>query len=634
MNFPFQRPAALCGLALLALTPIARAAEAAAQQPALVALADMPAQPIVVTATRIAQPVAETLGDVRVIDQAQIRSAAGMSLVELLQVQAGVEILANGGPGQTTNVFLRGSNASHVVVLVDGVRVGSATSGTTAFEHLPLTLIERIEVLRGPGSSLYGADAIGGVIQIFTRKGDYSHARVGLGSDNRQEVSAGLGRRFGDTAVSLQLGYAKSDGFSATSEAMAANKDDDGFRNAHVGAHVSQEWARGQTLELRGFASRSNTHIDDVKYLPPDYTLTEEKDGVTRRRLSALTLESRNQVSETWNSLVRLSRTGDRYRNAGFETSYFDTTQDQFLWQNDFKLPLGNLAAGVEWRREEVGSSQAFTRSTRIVRSAFGSYAVALGEHQLEASLRHDENSQFGNQGTGRVAYGYRFAPAWRVSAAAGTAFKAPTINDLYWPEDFANFFVGNPALRPERSRSVEAALRYDDSVHRAGLTVFRNRVRDLIGYAYQTEAPYLSTTVNVNRALIRGATLEAAHLMPLWNVRAELTWQEPEDAKTGHELARRARQFGSVSANWTPGPWRAGVEVVGAGQRFDSLSNAASSRMGGYALVNLRAGYALTPELTLSARVSNVADKQYELVQGYNTPGRQFFVALEYAGK
>jgi vitamin B12 transporter len=628
------RPAALCGLALLALSPIARAAELAVQQPALVAQADMPAPAVVVTATRIAQPVTETLGDVRVIGPEQVRAAAGMSLIELLQAQAGVEIITNGGPGQSSNVFVRGTNANHVVVLVDGVRVNSATAGTTAFEHLPLALIERVEVLRGPASSLYGSDAIGGVIQIFTRQGDFSHARIGLGTDNTQEVSAGLGRRFGGTALSLDLGYRKSDGFSATSKAKAANTDDDGFRNVHIGAHVSQEWARGQTLELRGFASRSNTHFDDVQFLPPDYTLTNEKDGVARQRVSALTLESRNQINDAWHSTLRLSRSADRSRNTGFEVSRFDTTQDQLTWQNDVKLPVGRLAAGVEWRRERVDSSVAFTQNSRVVRSAFGSYTVTLGAHQVEASLRHDENSQFGNQDTGRLAYGYRFAPAWRVSAAAGTAFKAPTLNDLYWPEDFANFFVGNPALRPEHSRSVEGALRYDDGAHRAGLTLFRNRVRDLIGYDSQTTAPFLTTTVNVNRALIRGATLDAAHVTPLWNVRAEWTWQEPEDAVTGHELARRARNFGSASANWTPGPWQAGVELVAAGQRFNSLSNADSTRMGGYALVNLRAGYALTPELTLSARLNNAADRQYELVQGYNTPGRQFFVALEYAGK
>jgi vitamin B12 transporter len=627
------RPAALCGLALLALTPVARAAEAASQ-PASVALADATAPSVVVTATRLPQPIASALSDVRVIDAEQIREAGAMSLVELLQVQAGVEIASNGGPGQTSNVFIRGTNANHVVVLVDGVRINSATSGTTAFEHLPLAQIERIEVLRGPGSSLYGADAIGGVIQIFTRKGEYSQARIGFGTDRTAEVSAGLGRRFGDSRMTLQAGYRRTDGFSASSNAKAANTDDDGFRNANVGGSLSHEWARGQQLELRGFASRSTTHFDDVRFLPPTYTLTDEKDGVSRQRLSALTLESRNQVTQNWHSLVRLSRTADRSRSTGFDLSVFNTRQDQFTWQNDFTLPVGTLAAGVEWRREEVDGTVAFTQDSRIVRSVFGSYAAGIGAHKVEASLRHDENSQFGKHDTGRLAYGYQLAPAWRVSAAAGTAFKAPTFNDLYWPEDFANFFVGNPTLRPERSRSVETALRYDDGTHRAGLTLFRNRVRDLIGYDSQSVAPFLLTTVNVNRALIRGATLDAAHVTPLWNARAEWTWQDPEDADTGHVLARRARHFGSASANWTPGPWRAGIELVGSGERFNSLSNAAGTRMGGYALVNLRAGYALTPELTLSARVNNVADKHYELIQGYNTPGRQFFVALEYAGK
>ncbi|NML14929.1 TonB-dependent receptor domain-containing protein [Azohydromonas caseinilytica] len=612
-----HRPAALCGLALLALTPIARAADAAAQ-PVTVAQADLSAQPVVVTATRLPQPVAQTLADVRVIDAQQIRNAGAMSLTEVLQLHGGAEISSNGGAGQNSSVFLRGTNSNHVVVLVDGVRIGNVSDGTTAFEHLPLNQIDRIEVLRGPASSLYGADAIGGVIQIFTKQGEHTSARVGLGSQQTREASASVGRRFGDTSVSLRAGYEKTDGINATNPASGFyyNPDRDGYRNANLGATVAHDWAAGHTLTARAWGSEGLARFDNG---------LGSTDDRTKRRLSGLSLESSDKLSTTWRSLLRLARGTDHYRTEGSSPSLFRTDQDQFTWQNDVTLPLGALAAGVEWRRERLDSSTRYTQDERILRSVFGSYALTQGAHQVEASLRHDDDSQFGGHNTGRLGYGFQLAPAWRLSAAAGTAFKTPTFNQLYWPLSFG--FQGNPNLRPERARNVELAARYDDGALRGGLTLFQNRVRDLIA-----STPDFSTVVNVNRARIRGATLDAGYVTRLWSARAEWTQQSPENADNGLQLNRRARHFGSASFDWTPGAWRAGAEIVGSGERFNDVANL--TRLGGYALLNLRAAYALTPEWSLSARVNNVADKRYELAYGYNRPGREVFVALEYAAK
>ncbi|WP_157267586.1 TonB-dependent receptor domain-containing protein [Azohydromonas aeria] len=618
------RGAALCGLSLLALTPIASAAEAALQ-PWTVAAADSPAQPVVVTATRIAQPVSQALADVRVIDAQQIRDAGAMSVTELLQTFAGAEIASNGGPGQLSSVFLRGANANHVVVLVDGVRVSSATAGSNAFEHLPVNQIERIEVLRGPASSLYGADAIGGVIQIFTKQGEHTEARVGAGRWDTREASAGIGRRFGDTSVSLRAGYKRTDGFSATNPAIDApgtpaiyqqfNADRDGYRNRNLGGSVSHDWAQGHTLSARGWASEGRTQFDQGPLA----------NDVVEQRLSGLSLESRNRVTQAWTSRVLLARGTDDYKTRGDFPSRFRTDQDQLTWQNDFTLPVGTLAAGLEWRREQVDSNTSYAQTRRIVRSAFGSYAAALGAHRLETSVRHDDNSQFGGDTTGRLGYGYQLAPAWRLSAAAGTAFKAPSFNDLYYQSEF---FFGNPDLRPERSRNVEAAARYDDGTLRGGLTLFRNRIRNLIAIDPAT----FSTVINVNAARSRGATLDAGWRTAQWSAHAEATFQQPEDTATDHLLPRRARRFGSAGLDWTPGPWRAGVEVVGSGARFNELSN--TNRLGGYVLLNLKAAYALTPELSVLARLNNLTDKGYELAHGYNTPGRNLFVALEYAPK
>ncbi|MBX3603814.1 MAG: TonB-dependent receptor [Piscinibacter sp.] len=575
--------------------------------------------PVVVTATRTPQPVDAVLSDVRVIDADTIARAGTQTFVELLQAHGGVEISTTGGPGQVSGLFLRGANTNHVLLLVDGVRVNSATVGTNAFENLPLAQIERIEILRGPASSLYGADAIGGVIQVFTKQGPRTQASVGAGRWGTREASVGLGRSLGATRLSLQAGVTRSDAFSATNAAASPfsfNPDDDGYRNTNLGLSVEHDRAEGHTLALRLLASRGTTHFDSG----PD------SDDVNRQRLGSLALESRDRLAPGWRSLLRLARGSDHIRTEGAFPGRFDTDQDQATWQNDIAAFGGELVAGVEARREQVDSSTAYTRTSRRQWGLFGGYSATFGAQLVEASLRHDDDSQFGGHGSGKLAWGWRLAPQWRVSASAATAFKAPSFNDLYFPESFG--FSGNPDLKPERARSVEVAARYDGSATRAGLVVFQNRIRDLIAVD-----PTFTTVINVNRARISGVTLDGSWQAGPWRLRGEWTNQQAEDADTGLRLVRRAQDFGSASLGYTGGAWRLGAELVASGDRYGTAANSATSRMGGYTLLHLTAGWRLTPEWTLSARLNNAGDKAYEISQGYNTPRRNLFVSLAYAG-
>ena len=610
MNASRHRPAALRGLGLFVLS-----------LPLTVALAQSLPQlePVVVTATRLEQPVSAVLSDVRVIDADTIRNAGPVSLPELLQMHGGAEIASTGGPGQISSVFLRGTNANHVVLLIDGVRINSATAGTNAFENIPLDQIERIEILRGPASSLYGADAIGGVIQVFTRQGERTEAHVGAGSWLTRDASVGLGRQFGSTRFSVQAGYRESRAFSATNAAntFSFNPDDDPYRNNNASLALSHDWAPGHTLTARALRSEGTTHFD----------AGPGSDDVNRQRLSTLALESSNRISDGWRSHLRLARGSDDIAISGSFAGNFRTDQDQASWQNDFAVLGGQLAAGLEWRREKVTGDTAYTQSERRIGSLFTSYAASLGAHALQASLRRDDNSQFGAHNSGNLAYGWRATPAWRLSAGVGSAFKAPSFNDLYFPLSFG--FQGNPELRPERSRSAELAARYQQGAAQAGLTLFRNRIRDLISVD-----PSFSTVINVNRARIRGATLDLRWAFADWALRGELTEQEAVDAETGQRLIRRARRHGSVGVSAAPGAWRYGADAVFSGARFDAASNAPESRMGGYALVNLHAAYGVAPQWQLSLRVNNAADRRYELAQGYNTAGRGVFVALDYTGR
>ncbi len=527
---------------------VASAAHAAEPPPP----SPVPLAPVFVTATRTPLAVDAVLSDIVTIDAATIRRAGGATLADLLQAHGGAEVASNGGPGQTAGIFLRGSNANHVVLLVDGVRVNSASAGTNAFENIPLAQIERIEIRRGPSSSLYGADAVGGVIQVFTREGPLrSEARIGAGSWRSYEASAGLGRVLGaGTQVSLQLGVQGTRGFSATNagNVFSFDPDRDGTHNRSLGLGLRHEFAAGHTLIARALHSRSTTEFDSGL----DYSVDPagaHSDDRNRQRLSALSIESRNRIAANWTSSLRLARGSDDSRITGLYPSVFRTDQDQATWQNDFSDTLGGrLALGAEWRRERVASDTAFAVDRRSLRSVFASHAAEFGPHLLQASARRDVNSQFGGRNTGNLAYGLRLGPAWRLSAAAGTAFKAPSFNDLYY---VSPFFSGNPNLRPERSRSAEAAARYDDGTLRAGLTVFQSRIADLIA----VDSTF-TTVDNVNRARIRGRTLDAAYRSGPWEARAEWTHQDAVNAETGTQLVRRARDHGTAGMAFTAGRW------------------------------------------------------------------------------
>ena len=322
---------------------------------------------------------------------------------------------------------------------------------------------------------------------------------------------------------------------------------------------------------------------------------------------------------------MRLARGSDHLRTEGAFPSTFDTDQDQVMWQNDLKFGAVDLLAGVEWRREDVTSDTAYTQTERRIASLFGGARTTLDALQLEGSLRTDRNSQFGTHTTGRVGAGYAITPAWRVTAAAGTAFHAPSFNDLYFPLSFG--FSGNPNLKPERSRGVDAALRYASGGTTFSIGAFHNRIVDLIAVD-----PTFTTVVNVNRARIRGTTLAAGHQAGIWRADFEWTHQDPRDADTGNLLVRRARNHGRVGAVVDIGHLRAGADLHASEARFDSAANLAATRMGGYGVLTLHAHYALTPELGIGVRILNATDKRYEIAQGYNTAPRQYVLSVDMA--
>lgn len=571
---------------------------------------------VVVTATRTPQPLQNLLGDVTVISAEQIKKAGQSTLVELLQSQPGVEITSAGGRGTTTEVYLRGAEKTHTLVLLDGMRIGSATFGVTAFERIPLEQIERIEILRGPASHLYGSEAIGGVIQIFTKSGQGKprpNFSVGVGAYNTQIVSGGYAGEVDGTRFSAQVGHEESDSFSAFSERNAKyanqNRDADGYRNSSLSLKASRALAAGHEIGANLFGSVGRIHYDGF---------TTTTDYRQDQVLSAFDVYSKNRLSTDWQSTLRVGVGSDHYNDYSPNKAVYNTDQNQVTWQNDISLGPDTLLLGAEYLGQAVESTTNYAVKNRTDRSLFAGYQGRRGDHSFQFNARNDDNSQFGSHSTGYAGYGYQFNPEWRASASVSTAFKAPTFNNLYFPNS------GNPNLRPEKARNKEVALHYDRGLHHFSAVYFDNQVTDLINYPAPT---YVIS--QIQQASLKGATLSYQGQVGGYRVRANWDAQNPIDEASGHLLIRRARNHATLALAKRVGEWDLGGEWLLSSERYADDAN--TQRMGGYGLVNLTASHALGGDWTMQARVNNLFDKFYELIPGYKTPGANLFVSFNY---
>lgn len=593
-------------------------------QPAIAAATDEAA--IVVTATRLPTRSNELLSDVSVLDRAEIEQAGHATLEQLLARQPGIEFSANGGSGSTTSVFIRGTEGGHALVLIDGLRVGSATLGTLSWSRIPLAQIERIEVLRGPASALYGSDAIGGVIQIFTKRGTEGlrvNAEAGIGSYGTYSVGAGLSGGGGGWRYSVNGTSLKTDGFSNIRNPANSgfNPDRDGFRNDSLAANLSYSPMKGHEAGLILFHSDGTN-----KYDSGFSASTAAKNYENSLTVQSYAAYLKNAITARWSSTLRIGRTTDdstNYTN-GAATSIFRTDQDQVSWQNDVRLPVGTLLLGWEDLKQKIGGTTAYTRKERDIRSLLAGWTANIDVHRLQANLRRDDNSQFGAHNTGTLAYGYQLATTWRATASFGTAFRAPTFNDLYYPLNYG--YVGNPNLLPETSRNRELALHHEVGVQHVSATWYRNDVKNLISWSG------LTSPVNVGQARIEGVTLAYTGFVAGYDVGGSLDILDAKDATTGNRLARRANERMNLSLGRTRGAWEWRTELQAVGARHDD--NANIKRLGGYALVNLYAAYALSPEWSAFGRANNLFDKRYELAADFATPGANLFVGLRYAPK
>jgi vitamin B12 transporter len=590
---------------------------------------------VVITASRIEEPRDSVLSDVSVITREEIERSGQSTLVELLRMQPGVQIESNGGPGATSNVHLRGTHSQAIVVLIDGMRMGSATNGTTSFEQISPEQIDRIEIVRGPVSSLYGSDAVGGVIQIFTRKAEGKpivSANLGYGSYNTRKAGASVAGETGNTGFALNVSSLDTEGFSSLDTNEGKDADDDGYRNLSVSGRLSQKIAEGHKIGLQFFHSKGSNEFDGN-----DFAAHQDM----RQQVFAVT--SDNRITSAWTSHLKLGESMDDLSSTGsFGSSNLRTQQRQYYWQHDLALPVGTLTLAYDRLEDRVKGDTAYSRDYRSNNGWLANYIMEYGPHAFRAGLRRDDNSQFGEHGTGNIGYGYRLNNFWRVSGNVGTAYRAPTFNDLYWPfQDFGFGFTyqGNPNLKPETSRNKEVTLTYDQGHHRVSATAYHNRINDLLVCCQGLPNDF---PVNVGNATIKGLTLAYEGWFDTYHMRANWDVLSPRNDDTDTTLVRRARQYATLWLGKTMGNLELAGEVIMSGHRYNDAAN--DFRLGGYALVNLTADYRFAEEWSLNARVNNLLDREYALVTtannfdptapNYKTPGANLFVGLRWQPK
>ncbi len=564
-----------------------------------------------VTATRSETALEKALASVTVITRSDIERSQVSDVADLLSQQAGLDVVRSGGNGANVSIFTRGSNSNHTLVLINGVRINTATQGNYDFSNLPLAMIERVEIVRGPRAALWGSDAIGGVINIFTREKN-TFAEFRAGSYGRAELDVGFGYGDKENNIGAVLGYGSAKGFSATS----FNQDNDGFHNSHL--LLNGKLAVG-SHSLSAFVAA----ID---------AFSEFDQGETDRTSRQAGVVLTGDITDIWHHSVSVSHSYDKLETPVY-ASIFGTRRLAFDWINTIDANEQNrINIGVNWSQESGYSEDYGLLTIDETRRNTGLFATWRGEfdrNTFELSARHDNNSQFGGKTTGQAAWGLDITADMRLRASWGQGFRAPNFNELYYPgfPFFGDiYFAGNSDLQPESSRSAELGFIFDiGSRQTIELSGYHTSVDELIAF----EGPLLSA-VNIKHARLKGAEVEYHYKGESFLLTANAGWQDARDLDNDSKLLRRADRKLNIKADFNINEqWDWGLDFQAASERPDFGPSTP-----GYGRIDVRLGYHFAKAWSLEARLENLGDKDYELIPGYNTPGRSGLISLRWNGK
>ena len=592
-----------------------------------------------VTATRTEQPLVDLVADVSIIDREQIERSGATAIGDVLARVPGIEMARNGGPGNTTSLYLRGAETRFTAVFIDGVRVDSQSTGGAAWEAIPLPQIDHIEVVRGPASAVYGSDALGGVIQIFTRKGQgplTPFVGVGLGTYGTRKWEGGFSGSQGKVDYAFSLAREASSGFNArllpAPPTKPYNQDDDGYVSESASGRFGWQLNAAHRLEASMLSSNVDAQYDSSNTAPKS-----TYDDHSLHLLQTKVVNWRAKWSDSYSTQVSVTESRDQYETK--PTAYLSMTRlNGYLWQNEFRVGSHLMTAALERKVDYLENGLTVDPSTAIVRDR-SQDAQALGygwrqqRHSLQLNARHDQDSEFGGKDTGSAAYGYALTPQWRATASVGTAFRVPTLYQRFSSSGLAS-------LQPETSRNMEAGIRYTDGSTSWGVVAYQNQVSNLItfvrnqGTCPNNTPPTAGSTpgcyFNTAQAEYAGLTLSGQQRLATVNLFASLDVQALRDTATGNFLPRRANHHANIGADTRVGMWSLGGNLQLSGARYDDAAN--TILLPGYALASLFASTKLDKDWTLLARIDNLTDSPYQLTSGYATPGRSLYVALKWA--
>jgi len=576
---------------------------------------------ILVTATRSAETTDEVLASVTVLDRQAIESSQALSLPELLRGVPGVDIVYNGGLGQPSSLFMRGTNSDHVLVLINGVKVGSPTLGNASLHLLALDSIERIEIVRGARSGLYGSAALGGVIQIFTRSSQPTSWQAHTTYGSNYTTSFGLSHTGGNRQTRYYLSASRldSDGFNAcrgdaNSGCFTVEPDKDGYDNTSFSSRLTHLFSN--TLTLSAHALRSEGHNEY------DAALQNEADYL--QKIWGTDLDW--QFGRSWLMHFGYSEASDDTHNFGSRagSAVFDTQRTQWNWQNEWQLGQAHeLILGYDFIQDEVDSNTAYTLSSRDNHGYYGQYRYLGRQWDLQAALRQEDNEQFDQHMTGNLALGFAFADKVRAFLSYATAFAAPSFNDLYSPT------FGNPHLEPEESDSIEFGLGQTQNNYQWHFNLYQTRIEKLISVSADATTGGFSAN-NVDKATILGAELSAAwRTASGLDINTQITWLDAKDDATDKYLAQRSPLSFNFEISETVRQSTATIQVFAQEHRYDDRAN--QQRLPGYGVMNMRWEQQLDKHWSLLTRIDNVLDKQYSTIYQYNMPTRSYFIGLHY---
>lgn len=615
MNFSFSLSVAVAGLSL-AVLPLAVAAQS---QSEIAQSETTPSEtdaldPIVVTATLGPQTVGESLSSVTVIEGEAIRRQQPAEFRDLLKAQPGVNVVSDGSYGKTTSVFLRGAGSSGTVLLLDGIRMRSASAGIPPWQFLPPELMGQVELVRGAKSSLYGADAVGGVIQAFTLEpeaGQQGWVELGGGSHDTRKTTAGVAGRQGRTGFLAGGVHTDTDGTN-----LRAGGEDKGFRNTGGLAKLSHRFDQGGGAGLTVFQSEGNTEFEG---------------GDTDFTIRALGLHLEAVASRYWRTRIQFSESRDEQDTFGSFPSTYNTLSRSARWENTLTAGVHEFVLGSELMVDEVDGSDTFSEDSRTNAAVFGQARFNFNATDLMLSLRSDDNEAFGKEETGGIALGHQFDRAHRVRVSYATSFRAPTFNDLYL---VTPFYSGNPDLDPEKGGMVEVGVSGRYQTVFWDVAVYQNDIDDLIAYDFGTE-----TVQNVNSARIRGIELSSGYETIDWNLAAALTWMDAEDRESGARLPRRADRNLRLDVDRLFQNWSLGASFIAESDRYNDTAN--TNLLPGYGTVDLRAAWNFSPGWSAKLKVDNVMDHRYTTSGGFDNAtfepfdylaaGRTFMASVRY---